>query len=63
MGGELLIFEPFDSFLYAVDVFGYSLMSVSTLFAAAVFKPRGIEGCIRVALRANGYLYKCSSRG
>jgi hypothetical protein len=24
----LLIFEPFDSFLYAVDVFGYSLMSL-----------------------------------
>lgn len=55
-GIELLIFEPFDSFLYAVDVFGYSLMSLSTLFAAAVFASRGIERWIRRALIANGCL-------
>ncbi len=53
---QLLIFEPFDSFLYAVDVFGYSLMSLSTLFAAAVFKLQGIERWIRWALIANGCL-------
>jgi hypothetical protein len=55
-GIQLLIFEPFDSFLYAVDVFGYSLMSLSTLFAAAVFRPQGIERWIRWALIANGCL-------
>ncbi len=55
-GIQLLIFEPFDSFLYAVDVFGYSLMSLSTLFAAAVFGTRGIERWIRWALVANGCL-------
>jgi hypothetical protein len=55
-GIHLLIFEPFDSFLYAVDVFGYSLMSLSTLFAAAVFRARGIERWIRGALIANGCL-------
>lgn len=55
-GIQLLIFEPFDSFLYAVDVFGYSLMSLSTLFAAAVFKLQGIERWIRWALIANGCL-------
>jgi hypothetical protein len=55
-GIELLIFEPFDSFLYAVDVFGYSLMSLSTLFAAAVFKGAGLERWIRRALIANGCL-------
>ena len=55
-GIELLIFEPFDSFLYAVDVFGYSLMSLSTLFAAPVFKGQGIERWIRWALIANGCL-------
>lgn len=55
-GIELLIFEPFDSFLYAVDVFGYSLMSLSTLFAAAVFRSEGIERWIRRALVANGCL-------
>jgi hypothetical protein len=55
-GIELLIFEPFDSFLYAVDVFGYSLMSLSTMFAAPVFKAQGIERWIRWALIANGCL-------
>ncbi|HKQ22828.1 MAG TPA: hypothetical protein VJT81_00115 [Burkholderiales bacterium] len=55
-GIELLIFEPFDSFLYAVDVFGYSLMSLSTLFAAAVFGNQGLERWIRWALIANGCL-------
>jgi hypothetical protein len=53
---QLLIFEPFDSFLYAVDVFGYSLMSLSTLFAAAVFSNQGLERWIRWALIANGCL-------
>jgi len=55
-GIQLLIFEPFDSFLYAVDVFGYSLMSLSTLFAAMVFGTGGIERWIRWALVANGCL-------
>jgi hypothetical protein len=53
---KLLIFEPFNSFLYAVDMLGYSLMSLSTLFAAAVFKTHGIERRIRWALIANGCL-------
>src|SRR5690606_16742457 len=55
-GIELLVFEPFDSFLYAVDVFGYSLMSASTLFAAAVFAGGGLERRVRYALIANGCL-------
>lgn len=56
-GIELLVFEPFDSFLYAVDVFGYSLMSASTLFAAAEFTGGGrLERWIRHALIANGCL-------
>jgi len=55
-GIRLLIFEPFDSFLYAVDVYGYSLMSLSTLFAAAVFANGGLERWIRRALIANGCL-------
>ena len=53
---QLLIFEPFDSLLYAIDVFGYSLMSLSTLFAAAVFPNPGLERWIRWALIANGCL-------
>jgi hypothetical protein len=56
-GIELLFFEPFDSFLYAVDVYGYSLMSLSTLFAAPVFSGGGgLERWIRIALIANGCL-------
>ena len=55
-GIQLLIFEPFDSFLYALDVFGYSLMSLSTLFAAPVFAAQGLERWIRLALIANGCL-------
>ena len=55
-GIELLFFEPFDSFLYAVDVYGYSLMSLSTLFAAPVFSGGGFERWIRWALIANGCL-------
>jgi len=55
-GIQLLIFEPFDSFLYAIDVYGYSLMSLSCLFAAVVFKARGLEKWIRRALVATGFL-------
>jgi hypothetical protein len=55
-GIQVLIFEPFDSFFYAVDMLGYSLMSLSTLFAAAVFQGPGIERWIRRALIANGCL-------
>ena len=55
-GIQLLIFEPFDSFLYAVDMLGYSFMSLSTLSAAAVFTGGGMERWIRRALIANGCL-------
>ncbi len=43
MSIKLLMFGPFDSFLYAVDVFGHSLMSLSTLFAAAVLNNQDFE--------------------
>ena len=39
-GLEPFLFVPFDSFLYAVDILGYSFMSASTLFAAMVFTGR-----------------------
>ena len=41
-GIEVFLFVPFDSFLYAVDILGYSFMSVATLFAAMVFTGRGL---------------------
>lgn len=53
---QLLVFEPFNSWLYAVDVYGYGLMCLSTLFAAGIFRTAGIEGWIRLMLLANGCL-------
>jgi hypothetical protein len=53
-GIELLLFVPFDSFLYAVDILGYSCMSLSTLFAAGAFTGPGIERAARFWLTANG---------
>jgi hypothetical protein len=55
-GIEPFLFVPFDSFLYAVDILGYSFMSVSTLFAALVFTGPGIERVARWFLLANGLL-------
>jgi hypothetical protein len=55
-GVEQFLFVPFDSFLYAVDILGYSFMSVATLFAAMVFTGKGIERVTRWFLIANGLL-------
>lgn len=53
---RFLLFTPFDSFLYSVDILGYSFMSLSTLFAAFVFTGPGLERTIRRFLIANGLL-------
>jgi hypothetical protein len=55
-GIELLLFVPFDSFLYAVDILGYSFMSVSALFLAFAFDNRGMGRAARVLLIGNGLL-------
>jgi hypothetical protein len=55
-GMEPFLFTPFDSFLYAVDILGYSFMSVATLLAAMVFTGRGLERVVRWFLIANGLL-------
>jgi hypothetical protein len=55
-GIELLRFVPFDSFLYAVDILGYTFMSLSTLFAARVFTGGGLQRTARWFLTANGLL-------
>lgn len=55
-GMEPFLFVPFDSFLYAVDILGYSFMSASTLAAAAAFRGDGLERVIRWFLVANGLL-------
>lgn len=55
-GMEQFLFIPFDSFLYAVDILGYSFMSLATLFAAMVFDGKGVERVGRWFLIANGLL-------
>jgi hypothetical protein len=55
-GIEPFRFVVFDSFLYAVDILGYSFMSVATLFAAGVFTGKGLERIVRLFLIANGLL-------
>lgn len=55
-GIRLLLFTPFDSFLYSVDLLGYSFMSLATLFAAFVFTGKGLEKAVRWFLIANGLL-------
>jgi len=55
-GIEPFLFVPFDSFLYSVDILGYSFMSVATLFAAPVFAGCGLHRVVRLFLTANGLL-------
>lgn len=53
-GIELLLFVPYESFLFAVDLLGYSLMSAATLVAAFGL-PRTPAGRLaRAAMIANG---------
>jgi hypothetical protein len=61
MRGEIdsirfLLFTPFDSFLYSVDILGYSFMSLSTLFAAFVLTGPGLERTARRFMIANGLI-------
>ena len=55
-GIEVFLFVPFDSFLYAVDILGYSFMSIATLFAGRVFIGDGLERIVRIFLTLNGLL-------
>jgi hypothetical protein len=55
-GIEPFLFVPFDSFLYSVDILGYSFMSLAALFAARVFTGRGLDRVVRSFLTANGLL-------
>lgn len=50
------LFTPFDSFIYSVDVLGYSFMSLSTLFGAFVFTGVGLTRTVRYFMIANGIL-------
>lgn len=56
VGVRPFLFVPFDSFLYSVDVLGYSFMSLATLCVAFVFTGTGLERTVRWLLIANGLL-------
>ena len=53
---RFLLFTPFDSFLYSVDILGYSFMSLATLFAAFVLTEPGLQRTARRFMIANGLL-------
>ncbi|MBO9567114.1 MAG: hypothetical protein J7621_30355 [Niastella sp.] len=53
---QFLLFKPFDSFLYSVDILGYSFMSLSILFAAFAFSNKDREKTVRAFMIANGLL-------
>ncbi len=55
-GIELLLFVPYESFLFAVDLYGYSLMSAATLMAAFGLPRLPASGLAKGALIANGLL-------
>ena len=53
-GLEPFLFEPFDSFLYAADILGYSFMSLATVMAALALPQVPITRAARRFLLANG---------
>jgi hypothetical protein len=55
-GIELLLFVPYKSFLFAVDLLGYSMMSVSTLFGAFALPPVKAARTARLFMLLNGAL-------
>jgi len=55
-GIEVLLFVPYKSFLFAVDLLGYSMMSVSTLFGAFALPPAKGTRTARLFMLLNGAL-------
>lgn len=53
---ELLLFVPYKSFLFAIDLFGYSLMSLATLLSAFGLPDVPAAKTARLAMLANGAL-------
>jgi len=55
-GIELLLFRPYESFLFAIDLYGYSLMCLACLFAAVAVPQRNSARAAKALLVANGLL-------
>lgn len=55
-GIELLLFVPYRSFLFAIDLFGYSLMCLSCFFAGLALRGRVGAKAASLALLLNGLI-------
>lgn len=55
-GIEVLLFVPYRSFLFAVDLLGYSMMSVSTLFGAFALPATRASRITKAFMLLNGAL-------
>jgi hypothetical protein len=55
-GLEPFVFVPFRSFLYAVDILGYSFMCVAMLFAVPLFGRHGLDRAVRGFVLSTGLL-------
>jgi len=55
-GIELLLFVPYKSFLFAIDLLGYSLMSLATLIGAFALPANAASRWARWAMIANGLI-------
>jgi hypothetical protein len=53
---SVLLFTPYNTFPYAMDLLGYSFMSLSTLAAAFVFSKTGFTKYLRWFMIANGVI-------
>lgn len=56
-GIELLLFRPYESFLFAIDLYGYTLMCLSALFAAPALAGRLEAAWARRFLLLTGLLW------
>ena len=55
-GISVLLFTPYNTFSYAMDLIGYSYMSLATFASAFVFSKIGSERFIRWFMIANGLI-------
>lgn len=55
-GIELLLFVPYKSFLFAIDLYGYALMCLSALFAGLALPAEGKLSRARLPLLVTGML-------
>jgi hypothetical protein len=55
-GLEMFVFVPYESFLYAVDILGYTFMSAATLIAALALTGGGAAAWSRRFMIANGLI-------